>query len=284
MAERMRQSASATLRMLLLAVLLACVATAGLPRGAHAVDAESALTQVQQRGTLRVAVMAGNQPWTSVQPDGSLAGYEIDIANMIGKALGVKVEFVRTDVAGRVASLQAHKADMTIATFTPTLQRLTTLAFTDAYALDGIQILVRGDSGFTTLADMNKPSVQIGLARGSTSNTMIAQYLPNAKVVQLTSQSDLLQALESKQVDLVAANNGLMAAAAKSSSGKYMLVGPLMGEEADSIGLQADDFRWWLWLNSFVHQINADGSNYTLYKKWFETEPPAFIKPPAQVQ
>jgi len=41
------------------------------------------------------------------------------------------------------------------------------------------------------------------------------------------------------------------------------------------------DFVWWLWLNRFVREINADGTNYTLWVKWFGDAPmPSFIKPP----
>jgi hypothetical protein len=44
--------------------------------------------------------------------------------------------------------------------------------------------------------------------------------------------------------------------------------------------LPQGDFVWWMWLNHFVHQINDDGTNYTLWVKWFGTEPPPFVKPP----
>lgn len=47
-------------------------------------------------------MLAGNQPWSSVGPDGTLIGYEIDIATMIGQTLDANVEFVRIDIAGRV--------------------------------------------------------------------------------------------------------------------------------------------------------------------------------------
>jgi len=36
-----------------------------------------------------------------------------------------------------------------------------------------------------------------------------------------------------------------------------------------------------MWLNHFVHQINTDGTNYTLWAKWFgDSPPPPFVKPP----
>jgi hypothetical protein len=35
-----------------------------------------------------------------------------------------------------------------------------------------------------------------------------------------------------------------------------------------------------MWLNHFVQQINEDGTNHTLWVKWFWTEPRPFVKPP----
>ena len=133
--------------------------------GARAAD--SLLADVLSRGTLRVAITPGNPPWCYVDPNGDLMGYDADIANALGKALGVQVQFVRTDTAGRVAQLQAHKADVTISTFTPTLDRMKTIAFTDPYAIDGMQVLVRADSKINTIKDIPK-GARVGVGRGST--------------------------------------------------------------------------------------------------------------------
>jgi polar amino acid transport system substrate-binding protein len=245
--------------------------------GARAAD--SLLADVLSRGTLRVAVAPGNPPWCYVDPNGDLVGYDVEIANSLGKALGVQVAFVRTDTAGRVAQLQTHKADVTISTFTPTLDRMKTIAFTDPYAIDGLQILLRADSTVNTLTDFPK-GARIGVSRGSTLEAAIAKNVPQATIVEFPGNADLAQAIESQQVDAIAANNGMITTTFKSGNGKYKLIPQLMGIEDDAIGLPQGDFPWWMWLNAFVHQINTDGTNYTLYQKWFGQEPPAFVKKP----
>src|SRR5579872_2903741 len=104
--------------------LAACVLAAGV---APARAADSILQDVLRRGTIRIAVNTGNEPRQFADENGNLKGYDIDIANELAKQLGVQIEFIRTDVAGRVAMLQSHKADITVATFTPTLDRLKTV-------------------------------------------------------------------------------------------------------------------------------------------------------------
>lgn len=250
--------------------------------GAHSARAaDSLLADVLSRGTLRVAITPGNPPWCYVDPNGELMGYDADIANALGKALGVQVQFVRTDTAGRVAQLQAHKADVTISTFTPTLDRMKTIAFTDPYAIDGMQVLVRADSKINTIKDIPK-GARVGVGRGSTLEGAIARNIPQASIVEFPGNADIAQAIASQQVDAIAANNGMITTTFKSGNGQYKLIPQLMGVEDDAIGLPQGDFTWWLWLNGFVHQINNDGTNYALYEKWFGQEPPSFVhKPPS---
>src|ERR1700736_3203639 len=82
--------------------------TAPVPRAA-----DNILSEVLRRGTVRIAVNTGNEPRQFADENGNLQGYDIDIANHLAKQLGVTAEFIRTDVAGRVAMLQSHKADIT---------------------------------------------------------------------------------------------------------------------------------------------------------------------------
>ncbi|HUK07396.1 MAG TPA: transporter substrate-binding domain-containing protein [Stellaceae bacterium] len=244
--------------------------------------ADSILNDVLQRGTVRIAVNTGNEPRQFVDESGNLQGYDIDIANEIGKQLGVKVEFIRTDVAGRVAMLQSHKADITVATFTPTLDRLKTVAFTDAYTTDVLMLMTRTNrTDLNSLKDFDKPEIKIALGRGSTAAKALAKYVPHATVVELPGLADIVQALDAGQIDATCSNDGLVSWTVKKSDGKYKAISETLGApEDDSIGLPQGDFVWWMWLNQFVHQINEDGTNYTLWVKWFGTQPPSFVKPP----
>ncbi len=252
-----------------------------LATGAPRARAESLLAQVLGRGTLRVAITPGNPPWCSVDPSGKLVGYDVQIADTLAKALGVKLQFIRTDTAGRVAQLQAHRADVTISTFTPTLDRMKTIAFTDPYSIDGMQVLVRADSGITTVQQIPK-GARIGVGRGSTLEAAIARNIPQARIVEFPGNADIAQAIASHQVDAIAANNGMITTTFKNGHGQYTLIPKLMGIEDDAIGLPQGDFTWWLWLNQFVHKINTDGTNYRLYEKWFGQAPPPFVtRPPS---
>ena len=251
-----------------------------------AAAADSVLNDVLRRGTVRIAVNTGNEPRQFADENGNLQGYDIDIAGELAKQLGVTIDFIRTDVAGRVAMLQSHKADLTIATFTPTLDRLKTVAFTDPYTTDVLTLMTRTDrKDLASLKDFDKPEVKIALGRGSTAAKALAQYVPRATIVELPGLADIVQAIDARQVDATCSNDGLVNWTVKRSNGKYRAAAALGEAEDDSIGLPQGDFVWWVWLNHFVHQINTDGTNYTLWAKWFgDSPPPTFVRPPPKTR
>src|SRR5262249_19584439 len=122
------------------------VARAALPTGdrtAHAAD--SILTEILRRGTVRIALAVVVPPLRFEDENGNLQGYEIDIANRLAKDLGVTIDWIKTNAVGRVAVLQTKQADIAISSFTPTLERLKTIGFTDPYSTAVLSLLSRTD-------------------------------------------------------------------------------------------------------------------------------------------
>ena len=55
---------------------------------------EGTLQRVMRTGELRVGTSGNQPPFTVKSKDGSLIGYEIDLAEALAEAMGVKVRFV----------------------------------------------------------------------------------------------------------------------------------------------------------------------------------------------
>src|ERR1700693_203312 len=228
-------------------LMLSALAPALMAVVPPAAAADSILTEILRRGTVRIAVTTGNEPRQFADENGNLQGYDIDIANELAKQLGVTVEFIRTDVAGRVAMLQSHKADITIATFTPTLDRLKTVAFTDPYTTDVLTLMTRGDrKDLGALKDFDKEEIKIALGRGSTAAKALAKYVPKATIVELPGLADIISAIDANQVDATCSNDGLVSWTVKKSGGKYRVAATLGAPEDDAIGLPQGDFIWWM--------------------------------------
>jgi polar amino acid transport system substrate-binding protein len=264
-------------------ILALMLAIAALPVGDRGADAaDSILTDVLRRGTVRIAISTGNPPTRFEDENGNLQGYDIDIANYLAKQLGVTIEYIRTDTAGRVAMLQTKKVDITVASFTPNLERLKSVGFTDPYLTDVLTLMSRTDrKDLASLDDFNKLEIKVAIPRGSTAAKALATYVPKATIVEFSGNADTLSAIDAGQVDAICAGDALVNWTVKKSDGKYRNAASLGPPEDDAIGFPQGDFVWWLWLNRFVREINEDGTNYTLWVKWFgDAPPPPFIKPP----
>src|SRR5262247_663793 len=163
------------MRRLLRCGLALVLVMAALPTGdrtAHAAD--SILTEILRRGTVRIATAVATRPLRFEDENGNLQGYEIDIANRLAKDLGVTIDWIKTDNAGRVAMLQTKQADITIASFTPTLERLKTTGFTDPYSTAVLSLLSRTDrKDLGSVADFNRPEVKFAIPPSSTMATVI---------------------------------------------------------------------------------------------------------------
>src|SRR5262245_56375668 len=161
----------------------------------------SILADVVKRGTLRVATVAGNPPYSALGPDGKPVGYDIDIANLIATSLKVKPEFTIVDSPGRIVVLQTRRADITIANFTNTVERSTVIAFTDPYVVVGSIFMVLKSSPLQNVEQVNDPKYKIGYPRGGTAEQIAAAAAPKAVKVRFDTVGDAFLALKSGQVN-----------------------------------------------------------------------------------
>ncbi len=92
------------------------------------------LSEIEERGVIRVAVPQDFPPFGSVGTDMQPRGYDIDMANYIGEQLGVSVELITVTSANRIPYLQTGRADLVISSLGKNEERERAIDFSDAYA------------------------------------------------------------------------------------------------------------------------------------------------------
>jgi cyclohexadienyl dehydratase len=78
--------------------LLCCLVTVFfLVTGSAYAQQTSRLDEIIKRGTLRIGMTGDDLPFTYFDKDTSkFRGFDVDMAEMLGKALGVRIEYIRT--------------------------------------------------------------------------------------------------------------------------------------------------------------------------------------------
>ncbi|MEN6316131.1 MAG: transporter substrate-binding domain-containing protein [Clostridiaceae bacterium] len=234
--------------------------------------AESRLQKVIDKGVVRVATIPDNPGWSVLGSDGTWTGYDVDIANMFGKALGVKVEFVPTDGAGRIPMITSDKCDIVISGIVPTDERAKSVSFSLPYAGSGILGLCNKNSLLTSWDDL--ADKKISLARGTTSDVFATEKYPKAEIVRFDSIADAFMALKTGKADvLLEASAQVYSLAAENSDMAPM---PVDAERASFACMAAahGDQDWLNYVNNFIRNNMYNGTFGDLYEKHFNREMP----------
>ncbi len=141
-----------------------------------------ALSDIVDRGELRVAVQSGAAPYAFVNKEGKSTGAMVEIAREMANRMGVELKVLDYDWDGLIPALLSGKADILAADMTPTLKRALKVTFCDPWYYVQPAAFTKTDAPFKTLEDMNKPEVTVGVLLGSTGENIAKKYLPNAKL------------------------------------------------------------------------------------------------------
>ena len=113
-------------------------------------------------------------PFNNLESDGTLVGFDIDIAKALCDEMKVTCEFVTQDWDGIIPALQAKKFDAIIASMSITPERKEKVDFSDKYYNTGPAIAVPKDSPITDVAGLK------GKVLGAQSSTTHANFAEKA--------------------------------------------------------------------------------------------------------
>jgi len=221
-------------------------------------------------GKLTFGVKA-DQPGLGLQTGTTYSGFDIEIAKIIAKGLGVDesgITWKTTVSANREPYIQQGQVDIVVATYTINDERKQKVNFAGPYYIAGQDLLVPVNSTITgpeALAGKKVCSVS-----GSTPAKRIQTDYKDAHLQQFDSYSKCVTALAGGQVDAVTTDDIILAgyAAQEQYAGKFKVVGKPFSTEPYGIGLKKDDTAGCNKINDILKAAAADGS----YKKaWDDT-------------
>lgn len=133
---------------------------------------------------LRVAINYGNPVLARPDPStGAAQGVSVDLAAALGARLGVQVEHVTFDAAGKVFDgMKTAAWDVAFLAIDPV--RAEQIVFTAPYVVIEGSYLVRCDSPIRTIADADRPGVRIAVGRGAAYDLFLTRSLKNAELVR----------------------------------------------------------------------------------------------------
>ena len=142
-----------------------------------------ALKELAPTGTLRAAINFGNGVLAQKGPNGEPRGISADLAAALAKRLGVPLQFVTFQAAGKVfEALAANKVDVGFIAIEPA--RATDVAFTAPYVIIEGTYMVRNDSPLRDVGDVDRAGIRIGVGLASVYDLYLTRTLKHATLVR----------------------------------------------------------------------------------------------------
>ncbi|MCR6727674.1 transporter substrate-binding domain-containing protein [Agrobacterium fabrum] len=185
-------------------VMLLAGAAALLPSSALLAATEGAtLEAIRARGTLRIGVFAGTEPYYHKNlATGEWEGFCVAMGRDLAQHIGVKLELVETTWGNSVIDLQSNKIDIMFG-LSNNPERAKVVDFTKALMDNTFTLVARKDLEVTKWEEMNRPEMRVAVDLGSTQDNFARKNLPNCTLVALKSADETILALQSGRADAI---------------------------------------------------------------------------------
>ncbi|RIW37726.1 amino acid ABC transporter substrate-binding protein [Bacillus salacetis] len=213
--------------------------------------------------TFTYAASGEFKPFSVTSGDGTMTGFDIDVAEAVAEEMGMEPEQKKFKFSGIVEGVQSGRFDAAVASHTITEERAEKVAFSTPYYYSGPQIFVRPDSTVETLEDLE--GMEIAVSKGST-------YADTASEV-----TDEIQSYDSDVVALEALSKGKHDAVITDfvtgkeaiNAGLELEARELLGRSEQAIAVAKDNEELLKKINEALDTLRENGTLAEISEEYF---------------
>jgi polar amino acid transport system substrate-binding protein len=231
------------------------------------------VADLKKKGEVTIGMLVDFPPYGTVNSSNQPDGYDADVAKLLAKDMGLKLNLVPVTGPNRIPFLLTNKVDLLVASLAVTPERAKQVQFSDPYAAATIVLYGAKKSAIKAPADLK--GVRVGVARASTQDIALTKIAPEGtEIRRFDDDASAMQALLSGQVDAIGCSTTVAAqiaqrAPANTFENKFVLRQQLM-----AIALRPGQAELLKAVNDFVAKNKANGELNKLYRKWLQTDLP----------
>jgi len=266
-------------------LFLGTVVTLGLISAMNvSAQAGPTMDRVMKAGEMKVATNSGWPPQSYLDDSNKLVGFDVDVANEIGKRLGVKVSFETPEWNVLTGGRWHGRFDVGVGSVTPTKARSQVIDFAGIYYYSPYVFVVHKDSKAKSRNDLNGKT--IGVETGTTSEDYINRRLeidaPGIPPIEYTLTPgevktyadsmlpfDDLRLGDGKRIHAVIAPEQTAQNAIKNRYPVKILEGDYAFKEPLVVITDKGDPEWTAKLGSIIQSMKDDGTLGKLTTKWY---------------
>jgi len=215
-------------------------------------------SSIEPTGKVRIAINYGNAVLAQRNAEtGKLSGVSVDIAEELGRRLGLPITLVPFDAAGKVSAVAA-KDVWDVAFLAGDPERAREISFTAPYVVINGTYTVRKDSPFTAPEQVDRDGVRIAVSGQSIYDLFLSRTLKHAKIVRAGSPREAAALFPSEHLEVCAGVQTAMLQLIATDPTLRMIPEPFM-QINQAMGTPAGRAPAAAYLNAFVESIKADG-------------------------
>lgn len=256
--------------------LAVVVATAGLLLASVRLALADKLDDIRARGYLLVGVTKSSPPFSFLGKDGSIVGYDVDLADAVASSMGVSSRKVSIINAERISSLQKDRVDLVAVGMTRSKQRANAIAFSFAYLDSPHQILVRKSSGIARLAQL--AGRKVALVRSASVDRRLRAAVPGVGIAFFDTYDAAFAALAKGAVDGFLADRMLLLWFAQKTAdpADFALIDGYALPRTAGFALKKNEPNLLNTVNETLLKLEASGKAAKIYDTWFSPLPRTF--------
>jgi polar amino acid transport system substrate-binding protein len=256
------------------------------PQGAlpapGAMPAGSTMKTIQDRGKLIVGVSGDTLLFGARNPlQNVIEGFDIDMLKEVARAIfgpdgESNITYKVITYADRLPNLEAGPdnggVDIVAHTMTINCNRWLRIAFSSEYFHAGQRVLVKKNSGFASIDDLNTASKTVCAPEGSTNIELLRNPDNSARFGQLVvlakpDVTDCLVAMQQGEADGATGDDTVLAGLAAQDPNTEV-VGETFTDEPYGLGMAKDKVDFVRFVNGVIEEMRTDGRWKDIYSKW----------------
>lgn len=231
------------------------------------------MDEIRQRGTLLVGATGDYRPLSYLDPQtNNYWGFDADFAEIIGKGLGVKVEFVPTSWPTLTEDmLNEELFDIALCGITITDARKEIMLMSEGYLHNGKTILCRKEQAnrYQSIDDINQPDVKVMVNPGGLNEKFAHEHLSNSQIVVHPKNEEIPSLIAEGKADIMITE---IVEATYYAQNDERLVAPLLDQPFThslmGVLMRKGDEELLRHVNNTIHSCKKDGTLKRLHEKY----------------
>ncbi|MCR5746303.1 MAG: transporter substrate-binding domain-containing protein [Lachnospiraceae bacterium] len=221
--------------------------------------------EIKKSGTINIGVFSDKNPFGYVDENGKYQGYDVYLAERIGKDLGVEINYVSTEAASRVEYLETGKVDIILANFTVTDERAEKVDFALPYMNVALGVVSHKERVIEDVSQI-KEDDQVVVISGTTAETYFEKNYPEVKLQKFDTYASAKTSFENGTGVAWANDNTEVIAYSLENEGYVVGIPSLGSQDTIAPAVSKGNSELLDWLNKEIQSLGEEKFFHAAYE------------------